>query len=234
VDDVRARLEGVLSRISEAASAAGRAADSVRLLAVSKGQSPAAIEAAYRAGQRDFGENYVQELTRKAVALGHLDGLRWHFIGHLQTNKAKLVAGLVRSVHSVDGLRLALELDKRRAARRDEAPDPLRVLVEVNIGREPQKHGALPEDVGALLEVLERSNALAPVGLMTVPPQTDEPAGARRFFNALAELRDALGGSERLPELSMGMSADLEQAVACGATWVRVGTAIFGPRETAR
>jgi uncharacterized pyridoxal phosphate-containing UPF0001 family protein len=132
----------------------------------------------------------------------------------------------------VDSVRLVAELEKRRAAWRNAAAgrERLEAFIEVNVGREPQKHGALPEAAGAVLDALERSSALEAVGLMTVPPHTDDPDGALPFFRALAELRERLGGAKRLPELSIGMSHDLEPAIATGATWVRVGTAIFGAR----
>jgi hypothetical protein len=232
VEDVAARLDRLRRRIAEAVEGSGRTPQSVHLLAVSKAQPPAAIEAAYQAGQRDFGESYVQELVAKAEALAHLEKLRWHFVGHLQTNKVKLVAGLIRSIHSVDSVRLVAEIEKRRAAWRNAAAgrERLEAFIEVNVGREPQKHGALPEAAGAVLDALERSSALEAVGLMTVPPHTDDPDGALPFFRALAELRERLGGAKRLPELSIGMSHDLEPAIATGATWVRVGTAIFGAR----
>lgn len=234
VQDVPTRLEAVQRRIAAAARAAGRAPQSVRLLAVSKAQPAAAVEAAYGAGQRDFGENYVQELVTKAEALVHLDELRWHFVGHLQTNKAKLVAARVRAIHSVDSERLVAELEKRRAAWQSAAPgrEPLDVFIEVNVGGEPQKHGVVPEQAGAVLEAIEKSASLRAVGLMSVPPHTDDPSGALPFFRDLVDLRERLGGEARLPELSIGMSHDLEAAIASGATWVRVGTAIFGPRPT--
>jgi PLP dependent protein len=218
---MRARLEAVGARIASAAASAGRDPASIRLVAVSKTMPSSAIREAYEAGQRDFGENYAQELAQKATELADLADLRWHFIGHLQSNKAKIVAPLAHLVHSVDSVSLAKELAKRARG--------LAVLVEVNAG-EAQKSGAREEDVPALLDAIAAQEALRLRGLMVVPPA--DPDAARRAFERLARLRDALGGTARLPELSMGMSADLEIAVATGATIVRIGTAIFGARTT--
>jgi len=221
-------LQVVRERITRAATAARRAPDAVQLVAVSKMQPADAVREAYAAGQRDFGENYVQELVAKAEALRDLKDLRWHLIGHLQRNKAKQVAGLVALVHTVDSLELAHELGKRRSAAGEEAPLP--ILIEVNIAGEQQKHGAEPSALPELVDGLSRIRELSLRGLMCVPPLTEDPALARPHFDALVRLRDELGGSARLPELSMGMTQDLEHAVAAGATLVRVGTAIFGAR----
>lgn len=218
-------LAEVRARIERAATSAARAPDTVRLVAVSKTKPASAIREAYEAGQRDFGENYAQELAEKAEALADLPDIRWHFIGHLQSNKAKLVAPIAHLVHTVDSPSLARELAKRveKLGR-----DRLRVLVEVNIGGEAQKHGAKPDDLPMLLEAVSAQPNLLLQGLMTIPPQDlDE---ARRAFEGLAALRDRHGGPARLPELSMGMTDDLEVAIACGATMVRIGTAIFGAR----
>lgn len=219
-------LAAVRERIARAAVAAGRAPESVQLVAVSKTKPADAIREAYAAGQRDFGENYAQELAEKASALADLAELRWHFIGHLQSNKAKLVAPVVHLVHAVDSASLARELGKRFVP--NPAREKLPILVEVNVGGEAQKHGVSPPDVPALLDAIDREPALALRGLMTMPPH--DLVEARRAFEGLSALRDANGGTTRLPELSMGMSDDLEIAVACGATLVRVGTAIFGER----
>lgn len=225
---IREALETVQGRLRAAAEAAGRSPSSITLVAVSKLQPPEAVREAYAAGQRDFGENYVQELGQKAEALADLADLRWHLIGHLQRNKAKQVAGLVTLVHTVDSLELGRELAKRRAAA---APGRrLPVLVEVSIAGEAQKHGVAPEALAALCDGLEALPELELRGLMCVPPFTEDAADARPHFDALARLRDAHGGARRLPELSMGMTHDLEHAVAAGATLVRVGTAIFGAR----
>jgi pyridoxal phosphate enzyme (YggS family) len=206
----------------------------VQLIAVSKFQPAAAIRAAYQAGQRDFGENYAQELDQKATELADLLDLRWHMIGHLQRNKARLVTSIASVVHTVHSIELALELDKRAAARdklRRFAADPtLRVLVEVNVGGEARKSGCSPEALAGVLAALDQAQNLKLAGLMCVPPHTEDPSGARPFFDELRRLRELQGGAQRLPELSMGMTADLEHAVAAGSTIVRVGTAIFGAR----
>lgn len=218
-------LRAVRGRIADAARAAGRDPRAVTLVAVSKTKPVEAIREAYAAGQRAFGENYAQELVTKAEALADLRDLEWHFIGHLQSNKARLVARVAHVVHTVDSRSLGEELGRRAlAAQRP----PLPVLLEVNVGREAQKHGAAPEDLGALLEAVRGVPHLRVRGLMTLPP--DDDAGAARAFDDLAALRDAHGGAAALPDLSMGMSGDLELAVARGATLVRVGTAIFGAR----
>ncbi|MEZ4222089.1 MAG: YggS family pyridoxal phosphate-dependent enzyme [Polyangiaceae bacterium] len=227
--EIADRLALVHARIRAAEVAAGRAPEQVKLLAVSKTMSPTAIRAAYAAGQRDFGENYVQELVQKADLLHDLPDVRWHFIGHLQRNKVKVVATRLHMIHTVDSPKLAAELDKRLEA----AAEPLATLVEVNVGREAQKSGVSPEALEQVLQAVSEAKHLRLAGLMTVPPFTDDPADARPYFDRLRELRERFGGRSVLPELSMGMSADLEQAVAAGATWVRVGTAVFGPRGRA-
>jgi pyridoxal phosphate enzyme (YggS family) len=220
-------LEQVRARIRAAAEACGRAASEVKLVAVSKTHPAAKIREAYAAGQRDFGENYVQELLGKAEELRDLTELRWHLIGHLQRNKARHVVGLVSMLHTVDTPELAQELAKRAAA----SNARLEVLVEVSIAGEQQKHGVDPPALDSLLEAIEALPALSLRGLMCVPPLTDDAAAARPHFDALRRLRDEHGGVTRLPELSMGMTHDLEHAVAAGATLVRVGTAIFGARS---
>lgn len=221
-------LSDVRARLHAAALAAGRAPSSVKLIAVSKTHPAAAVREAYAEGQRDFGENYVQELLQKAEELRDLAELRWHLIGHLQRNKARHVVSLVSLLHTVDTAELALELAKRFegavTGRR------LPVLVEVSIAGEQQKHGAAPADLAELLAAIEAMPALELRGLMCVPPLTDDPAGALPFFQQLSGLRELHGGAQRLPELSMGMTHDMDQAVSAGATLVRVGTAIFGTR----
>jgi PLP dependent protein len=226
---IAAALNDVRARLHAAARTAGRDPAGVQLVAVSKLQPAAAVREAYAAGQRDFGENYVQELVQKADELRDLPDLRWHLIGHLQRNKARLVVPLTSLVHSVDTAELALELSRRFAGIAP-ATARLPVLVEVSIAGEEQKHGVAPQDLTELLPRIEALPALSLRGLMCVPPFTADPAGARPFFDELARLRELHGGPQRLPELSMGMTHDLEQAVAAGATLVRVGTAIFGAR----
>lgn len=228
--DLPSRLRAVRAQIEAAATRSARDPRSILLVAVSKTKSADAIREAYGAGQRDFGENYVQEMAEKAERLADLPDLRFHFIGHLQRNKAKTAARIASVVHTVDSARLAAELGRRA---REAAPGrSLGVLVEVNVGGETQKNGCAEHDLEAILSAIEVESALRLDGLMTVPPHTEDPAGARPFFDTLARLRDAHGGTARLPELSMGMSHDLEHAVVAGATIVRVGTAIFGERVT--
>ncbi len=191
----------------------------VTLIAVSKTQPVEAIREAYAAGQRHFGENYVQEWRPKAEALADLPGLVWHFIGGLQTNKARFLAGRVAWVHTVDRIELARELSRRCVA----AGAGLRVLLEVNLGGEAQKGGCAFSAAPALAEAVRALPALELAGLTCIPPPDQEP---RPHFRALRALRDRLG----LAELSMGMSADWPAAVEEGATFVRLGTAIFGAR----
>lgn len=219
------RLAAVRARIAEATTRAGRPDGSVRLLAVSKTKSEAQIREAYAAGQRDFGENYAQELASKAMALADLKDLRWHMIGPLQRNKAKLVVPVAKVVHTVDRVELAEELSKR-AAGTGKTPQ---VLLEVNVAGEASKAGCTPEGAVGLAALVRGLPHLDLVGLMTIPPDTDDRELARPFFRRLRELRDALGGG--LSELSMGMSHDFEIAIEEGATIVRVGTAIFGARS---
>jgi pyridoxal phosphate enzyme (YggS family) len=224
--EVAARLSDVRRRIDEAAASAGRPAGSVRLLAVSKNKPPAAIRAAYAAGQRTFGENYAQELAQKAEEVRDLVGIEWHFIGRLQRNKAKQVVQAARTVHTIDRAELAAELGRRATAMNVRA----RALVEVNMSGEASKGGCTPDELGAVLAAIRAERSLEAVGLMTIPPMTDDPDGARPFFAALRALRERHGGAVTLPELSMGMTHDFPVAIAEGATIVRVGTAIFGAR----
>jgi pyridoxal phosphate enzyme (YggS family) len=220
-------LERVKRRIEEAAAAAGRPGDGVKLVAVSKGHPADAIRRAYAVGQRRFGENYAQEFAAKAEALSDCPDIEWHFIGHVQSNKAKIVAPHAQVVQTVDSPALAREL-ARRVVRAGRAILP--VLVEVNVAREPQKHGVWASDLRELIDAIGLEPSLELRGLMTVPP-TGDLGASRAAFETLESLRSLHGGPSRLPDLSMGMSHDLEVAVAAGATIVRVGEAIFGPRE---
>jgi len=226
---IASALAELHARIHRAALSAGRDPASVKLVAVSKTHAPEAIREAYAAGQRAFGESYAQELERKAAALEDLADLEWHFIGHLQSNKAKVVARVARMVHAVHSRDLAAELGKRAASA---GRTPLAVLVEVKLSDEASKHGVAPSELAPLLDAIERDARLRLRGLMTMPPP-DDPAAARRVFEELAALRAKHGGPSRLPDLSMGMTGDFEIAIACGATIVRVGTAIFGARVPA-
>ena len=186
-----------------------------------------AIVEALEAGCLDFGENYVQELQAKATELTPHSALRWHFIGHLQRNKARHVVAVpaLAVVHGIDSAPLLQELDKR-AAQLDRRLDG---LLQVNVAGEDSKGGCAPDELATLLAEAERCRHLRIRGLMTMPP-IGEPEEARPHFRALRQLRDAHGGVSRLPELSMGMSHDFEVAIEEGATLVRVGTAIFGQR----
>ena len=218
------RLAVVRGEVAEAARQAGRDPASVRLLAVSKLQPIEAVAAALAAGQTAFGENYAQELRDKARAL---PGMRWHFLGPLQRNKVKYVVGVARLIHSVDGPSLLEEI----ARRAEVMGTTQRCLIEVNVGDEQQKAGCLPDDLPQLLDAARALPEIALEGLMCIPPPGDAEA-TRPFFRRLRELRDAERARTGLPlpELSMGMSADFAAAIAEGATLVRVGTAIFGPR----
>jgi len=193
--------------------------EGVTLVAVSKSHPAEAIREAHAAGQRHFGENYVQEWRDKADALADLPGIVWHFVGSLQTNKVKYLAGRVGLVHTVDREELGREISKRW----ERVGGRARVLVEVNLGGEASKGGCSERDVPALVQLLSGLPALEVAGLTCIPPPDDDP---RPHFVALRALRDRLG----LRELSMGMSGDYPIAIEEGATLVRVGTAIFGER----
>jgi pyridoxal phosphate enzyme (YggS family) len=225
-------IAAIRERIAAAARRAGRRSEEIALMAVSKTRPPERIREAYAAGLRLFGENRVQEFAGKASDLADLAGAEWHMIGHLQTNKAGKTAELFSAVDSVDSVKLAEKLD---AAVRDSGKK-LGVLIEINVGGEAAKSGVAPDsrELEQLLLSAPRFEALEFRGLMTVPPFTDDPEGARPFFHRLRELRDALAG-RKLPAvdmnaLSMGMSHDFEVAIEEGSTCVRVGTAIFGER----
>ena len=203
--------------------------DDVRIVAVTKGHSGAAVAAAHMAGVLDVGENRVQEALGKQDSLGDLD-LRWHLIGHLQTNKTKLVAGRFSLVHSIDSVRLAEAL-QRSMERLGDGLDLIEVLVQVNVAQEPQKSGC---ELGAVPEIASKVEELPRLrlrGLMTMAPYTDNEIDQRKVFARLREQRDGLVASGMdVPELSMGMSGDYESAVAEGATILRLGTVLFGER----
>jgi hypothetical protein len=219
--------QDVRTRIAAASRAAARAPDEVRLLAVSKTVAPDAVRAVHGLGQRAFGENYVQEAVEKRAALADLDGIVWHLIGPLQSNKARAAAAAFDWVESVDRLKIA----ERLAAARDPARGPLNVLVQVNASAEVTKSGvSAPETVGLALAV-SALPGLRLRGIMGIPAPTDDQVRQRRQFAMLRECFEALreAGLD-VDTLSMGMSADLEAAIAEGATEVRVGTALFGAR----
>jgi hypothetical protein len=220
-------LQSVLARIAQAAARAGRDPASVRLLAVSKQQPESMVRAAAAAGQREFGENYVQEGADKVDALADLPGLVWHFIGQLQANKTREVAARFDWVHTVDRERIAARL----SAQRPHHAPPLQVLLQVRLADEAGKGGVTPTEVPALATAVAALPRLQLRGLMCIPPPAADLEAQRAPFRRLRELLDALNAAgHRLDTLSMGMSDDLEAAVLEGATIVRVGTAIFGRR----
>ena len=220
------RLIGTKSRIAAAERAAGRPAGSVTLIAVSKTFNAEAVRACAAAGQRAFGENYVQEALEKIATLQAL-GLQWHFIGPLQSNKTRPIAENFEWVHSVERERIALRLDAARPA----ALPPLNICIQVNVSGETSKSGVAPHEVAALAQAIRCLTRLRLRGLMAIPEPTVDTALRRRRFAMLRELQTALiAQGHALDTLSMGMSGDLEEAIAEGATVVRVGTAIFGAR----
>ena len=222
-------LQQVHSRIAAACAAAARPVDSVTLLAVSKTFPPEAVRAAFAAGQRQFGENYVQEALDKIAALADLrQHITWHLIGPLQSNKTRPVAAAFDWVHSVDRLKIAQRLSEQRPA----GLPPLQLCLQVNISGEASKSGLLPPEVLAVAQAVARLPNLCLRGLMAIPEPAVDAAAQRTPHRALRELLAALNATGlALDTLSMGMSADLEAAVAEGATLVRVGTAIFGGRS---
>jgi len=229
---VAENIAGVRERIDQAARRAGRNPEEITLMAVSKTFPPQRIREAYEAGLRVFGENRVQEFTGKSDALRDLAGAEWHLIGHLQSNKANKAAELFSAVDSIDSVKLAEKLN----AAAERLGKTLSVLIEVNVGGEEAKSGIDPQshELDAILESASQFHNLNVRGLMTIPPFTDDPEGARPYFRQLRELRDRIS-ARRLPRiemaiLSMGMSHDFEIAIAEGSTCVRVGTGIFGER----
>ena len=228
MDQIKQNLEEIRIRLDDAARRAGRDPAGIKLVAVTKTVGPESLKEAAAAGQSLFGENYVQEAKTKIASLG--PGLTWHFIGHLQSNKARAAVELFDLIHSVDRLSLARALEQA-AARLGKVQA---ILFQVNLAGEASKSGTAPENAEALLRDLSQMPHLKVMGLMTMPPWFDEPEGARPYFRALRELRDRLRRLQLvegdLPELSMGMTGDFEVAVAEGATLVRIGTAIFGRR----
>jgi len=224
---VAVRLVEVRARIDAAARGAGRDPSSVRLVAVSKTFPIGAVREAYAAGHRDFGENRVQEALEKVASSGDLD-VRWHLLGHLQTNKARKAAPAFAMIQSLDSVELLRKLDAA-AAEGGHAPE---LLVQVDLAGEATKYGARPEDVPAIFDAAARCVAARLVGVMTLPPIPELPENARPWFRQLQDLRQgwltAGVPPAMLREISMGMSGDFEVAVQEGATIVRVGTAIFG------
>ncbi len=224
------RLSGIRVRIAAAARSAGRDPSSVRLVAVSKTFPTRLIREAYAAGQRDFGENRVQEALQKISESTDLE-IRWHLLGHLQTNKARKAGPAFAMIQSVDSVELLDKLD-RAAVETGQSPE---LLIQVDLAGEATKYGASPGEVPRLFQAAGACRAARVVGLMMLPPVPDTPEDSRRWFTRLRDLRDGWLHSgvpaPMLRELSMGMSGDFEVAVQEGATMVRVGTAIFGSRD---
>jgi pyridoxal phosphate enzyme (YggS family) len=224
------RLAQIRARIADAAARADRASSDVRLIAVSKTFPVDAVRAAYDAGQRDFGENRVQEALQKIATAADME-IRWHLIGHLQSNKARKAAERLAVIHSIDSADLLARVDAAAEA----AQRPLQLLVQVDLAGESTKHGAVPDALPAIFAAARLCTAARVVGLMLLPPFAENPEDARPWFERLRGHRDRLLDSgvppAMLRELSMGMSHDFEVAIAEGATMVRIGTAIFGERE---
>jgi PLP dependent protein len=225
-------IAAIRHRIHKAAKRAGRDAEEIALMAVTKTHAPEKIRETYDAGIRLFGENRVQEFASKVGGLAGLAGAEWHMIGHLQSNKAAKGIELFGAVDSVDSVRLAEKLNSAANTQNKRIP----VLVEINVGGEGAKSGVAPNsrELEELLLAAERLNALAFRGLMTVPPYTEDPEGARPYFRKLRNIREVIA-RRQLPAvsmsvLSMGMSHDFEIAIEEGSTCVRVGSAIFGQR----
>lgn len=205
-------------RIQSAVRRAGRRREEITLVAVTKKFGPEMIREAHALGLRDFGENYVQEFEQKHPRLADLAGARYHMIGHVQSNKARRAAELFHSIQTVDSGKLARRLN--------EAGKPLDVMLEVKLESEEAKTGAAPEEIPALIDAVRACLNLRLLGLMTMPPWADDPEPSRPYFRELARLARLYD----LPHLSMGMSHDLESAIEEGATHIRIGTAVFGPR----
>ena len=229
MDSLKDRLEHVHDRIRKAAEACGRTPDSVKLVAVSKTKPVEMIQEAVEAGVSILGENYLQEARDKINTLPACP-VSWHFIGHLQRNKAKYAVKLFDLIHSVDSLKLAREID-HQAKKIDKIQ---KILIQVNIGEDPAKSGAAAKETLELVRRVSRFENLSIQGLMTIPPFFDDPQRARPCFVALAKLRDDIRSANiantSMEALSMGMTGDFETAIECGTTLVRIGTAIFGRR----
>ena len=227
--DLKNRLENVNDRINEAALKCGRDPENIHLVAVSKTIPANRVKEAIELGVTILGENYVQEARDKFNVLGTYP-VSWHFIGHLQTNKAKYAVRLFDLIHSVDTLKLARELDKQ-AKKVNKVQD---ILIQINVGKEPSKSGSDMENAANLIKDIVRLENLSVKGLMAMPPFFNNPEKARPYFIALRNLRDQIQKTlpgVALDELSMGMTGDFEVAIEEGATFVRIGTAIFGERR---
>jgi pyridoxal phosphate enzyme (YggS family) len=227
--DIRANLQAIRERVARAAERSGRDPADAILVGASKKVPVERIQMALDAGLQHIGENFVQEAMRKHDVIGRR--ATWHFIGHLQRNKVKSVMPRFDIVESVDSQRLAREIDKRAK----QAGGEMRVLLQVNVGDETSKFGAAPEEADELASFIDSLGALRLEGLMAMPPMVADPEDARPYFVTVRELRDAIEANHpemKLPHLSMGMTHDFEVAIEEGATMVRVGTGIFGPRPT--
>jgi len=228
--DLLGRLDSIRERIIKAAEACNRPVESIRLLAVSKTIAAEVVRKAIEAGVTDLGENYIQEARQKIVTLGAYP-VNWHFIGHLQSNKAKYAVRMFDLIHSVDSLKLAQALDN--CAKKNNKIQP--ILIQVNVARQDSKSGVYVENALRLVMDIEKLENLSIRGLMTMPPFFNAPEKARPFFKGLRELRDRIRERNlpniRMDELSMGMTGDFEAAIQEGATIVRIGTAIFGERS---
>ena len=229
MSNLKENLDNVRARIAAACGAAGRQTDEVTLLAVSKKHSAGRIRDLHALGQRSFGENYVQEALAKREELRDLD-IEWHFIGPLQSNKTREAAGHFDWVQSADREKIVRRLSAQRPA---ELP-ALNVCIEVNIDREPQKSGVLPEDTGALAQLVQELPRIRLRGLMAIPQMAHEDHDPGDSYRRMQQLyAELLGAGIEMDTLSMGMSADLESAIAHGSTMVRVGTDLLGPRPAA-
>jgi hypothetical protein len=218
MENLGERLAAVRDRMARAAGRAHRDPASILLLAVTKIFPASAIREAYQLGLRDFGENYVQEFDSKAPEVAGLANARFHFIGHLQSNKTRRAAELFHTIQTVDSAKIARRLD--------EAGRPLDIMLEVKLSGEDAKSGAGPADLPALIAAVRQCPNLRLTGLMTMPPWSEDPEAPREIFRRLRELGELHG----LPQLSMGMSHDLETAIEEGSTCIRIGTALFGKR----
>jgi len=234
VDAIASNLFRVRQSIAKVAHACAGSSDAIRLIAVSKGHQPSAIAAAIAAGQKDFGESTTQDALPKISQLAN-PSIDWHFIGHLQTNKAKFIPGNFSWLHSLDNLDLARKLSRRA----QELSANINILIEVNVTRDPKKHGIAPDALADFVEQFLKENlpALSLRGLMTIGPHEAPEKEIRACFASLRRLRDDCQrrfGLRDFTELSMGMSGDYVEAIKEGATMVRVGTAIFGDRDYSR
>ena len=231
------RLASVQQRIIKAAHVYGRDIAEIKLVAISKFHPSSAIKELFNAGQLIFGENYLQEAQEKQKELECYQAIKWHFTGHIQSRKAPELIGLFGLIHTLDSISTAQKLENAWQKKLDNGImlPPQEVLIQVNTGLEPQKSGVMPKDLPALADAVQKLGTIRIRGLMCLPPFTDNPQDAVPHFALLRELKERLSlqlGSDNINELSMGMSQDLELAIAEGATLLRVGTDLFGARPT--